>query len=150
MPDSIFDARLTDVIAIDAIVDKDTKAVKSAIQIVPSDQPTFIIVAVLHHNIHNNQLIKIKCDAGNPLGGYVYDTVNRCYYLKCLEYYALGYIDVSYYLKIKGNDFWRTRIPLPENVICRYLSKESLEKLKSFKARYKGAEYYFQFIQMIG
>jgi hypothetical protein len=67
-----------------------------------------------------------------------------------LEYYALGYIDVSYYLKIKGNDFWRTRIPLPENVICRYLGKESLEKLKSFKTRYKGAEYYFQFIQMIG
>jgi hypothetical protein len=111
MPDSIFDARLMDVIAVDAIVDKDTKAVKSAIQIVPSDQSTFIIVAVLHHNIHNNQLIKIKCDAGNPLGGYVYDTVNRCYYLKCLEYYALGHIDVSYYLKIKGNDFWRTRIP---------------------------------------
>jgi hypothetical protein len=146
--DSICAARVIDIMssANDPLVEaKDLKAIKSSLQVTLTGGLTFIIALAVHPE--NNDLMKIRCEEGTPIGGYVYDNVNNCYYAQCVAWVKLGYVNCAYWLRMKDNKFWRTDIPLPETLIWRYLEGEPKNKLKVFKACHKGCD--FQYLQLI-
>lgn len=146
--DSICESRVTETMlsANDPLIEaKDLKAIKSSFQVTSTGGSTFIIVLAVHPE--NNDLVKIRCEEGTPIGGYVYDNVNNCYYVRCVDWTPLGYVNCAYWLRMKDNQFWRTNLPLPETLIWRYLEDESKDKLKAFKACHKGCD--FQYLQLI-
>ena len=99
--------------------EKDVRAIKSNLQIVRSPEQTFVIVLAIHKDMGRNVLQKLRCEDGTPIGGYVYDNVNNCYYVKCIAFQPLGYVPFACLLRVKDNYFWRTYIPLPETLLLR-------------------------------
>src|ERR1035437_1982059 len=88
--------------------DKDAKAIKANLQIIRSTEQTFVIVIALHKDMNKNDLQKVPCAWGTPLGGYVYDNVNHCYYVKCVAFQSLGYVPLACCLRAKDSYFWKS------------------------------------------
>jgi hypothetical protein len=127
---------------------KDSKAIKGSLKIEVSTLfQTNLIVIATNENSEKNNIRKIKC-SGTPIGGYVYNCFEDCYYVRCIEHFDLGAIPIVFYLKGEGY-FWRTFVPIPEIVIKRYISKMQELNLKDFKSMFKGEGFKFQFIQFI-
>ena len=127
--------------------EKDTRAIKTHLQLVRTEDRTFVIVLALHKELGRNALQKIRCECGSPLGGYVYDNVNDCYYVRCVDYRPLSYVPFACLLRVKDNNFWQIHVPLPESLLVRNLSNDASNKLKAFKAAYK--DHIFQYMQLI-
>ena len=128
---------------------KSSKEIHSCLEIFPSIEKTFIIVAAINHEISKNFVNRISCKKGLPIGGYTYDSQSDSYYFECSDYFHLGYIPISFMSKMKGMQEWQIRIPVPENVIKRHLTTLQKKELKNFKSIFKTEEYRLQYIQMI-
>ncbi|MCK9458333.1 MAG: hypothetical protein M0R80_01665 [Proteobacteria bacterium] len=127
--------------------EKDTRAIKTNLQLTRTKDRTFVIVLALHKELGRNALQKIRCECGSPLGGYVYDNVNDCYYVRCVDFLSLSYVPLACLLRMKDNNFWQMYVPLPEALLIRNLSPDASNKLKAFKAVYK--DHIFQYVQLI-
>lgn len=127
----------------------DLRDLKSNLKFVHTDDKTFvIIIAISQRNRYRNQMVRINCRGGNPIGGYEYDNVNDCYEVSCVNYLTLGYIPVSYRLLSKSFRCWEMVVPLPEDLIIRYLDEIQIVNLKKFKDQFDD-EFVFEFIQMV-
>jgi hypothetical protein len=91
-------------------------------------------------DIEKNNVQQIPC-SGTPVGGYVYDVKQDCYYASCVAYHIVGSVPFSCAARIKNNNSWQMYVPLPENVFVRYLNKASVKNLKFFKSLYKDCEF---------
>jgi hypothetical protein len=128
---------------------KTAKETHSAIQVVPSFEKTYLIVAAIHKNPSNNYIHKVSCKKGIPINGYTYDSQTDSYHVDCADYLHLGYIPISFLANIKDCSFWKTRVPMSENVIKKYLTILQKKELKNFKNHFKTEHYEIHFIQMI-
>jgi hypothetical protein len=121
---------------------------KEYMEIVPVPEHTYIIVAAVHFDKTRNTLARISCKKGVPITGYVYDSKegSEAYIYECCDYFHLGYIPVSFELRLKGST-WRTRIPMCETTLKKFMSSVQKKDLKNFKNHFK--EHRIEFIQMI-
>ena len=125
---------------------RDGKSVKNSLKVEVSHYRTHIVVVARKEG--ENDLKKIHCIGGTPIGGYVYNSIDDAYYVNCVGYIELGCIPVSFHLKAEGSSFWKTHMPLPEVLIKRYLDKTQEQVLKNFKLVYKDG-YTFEYIQCV-
>ena len=126
---------------------KDVKDFKSALKVVRTDDATYIVVVAVHKDEIKNDIVRVSCDRGVPITGYVYDGVNDCYLITCVDYLPLGYVDASFTLE--SNDAgWSVQSPMPDVVLKRYLNFRQKSDLKKFKQAFKGDDYTFRFLQM--
>lgn len=123
--------------------------IKSKLKIVKTKERTFIVAMAVHKNPDKNFMEKIPLNYGEPIGGFLMNDVNKCYYMNCANYVFLGYVPLAYRLEMPGVEHWNPRIPLPEQVICEYLNETRLEELNSFKESFNG-DYTIQFMQLVG
>ena len=105
---------------------KSSREIHNNLEIHSSLEKTFVIVAAIHKEVSKNFVNKISCKKGLPIGGYTYDSQSDSYYFECADYFHLGYIPISFFVKIKTTSDWQVRIPMTETVIKRYLT--SLQK----------------------
>lgn len=130
---------------------KDIKDLKSRLRVIPSfSQSTYLVALIIDKHGDNNNITQISCERGLPIGGYVYDSVTDCYKVTCVDYLALGYIPVSFRAEMDHSDSWGAPIPMPENIINRYLSQQQKIDLRLFKSKYKTGQYDLQYLQMVG
>ena len=128
---------------------KASKDLQHFMDILPSFERTYIIVTAHNHEFGRNYVNRISCKKGLPIGGYIYDSQSDSYHVDCADYFHLGYIPISFFVKIKATSDWQVRIPMTENVIKRYLTSLQKKELKNFKNIFKAEDYNFQYIQMI-
>ena len=140
---SDFDEELSPPIA----TSKDVKDFKSALKVVRTDDATYIVVVAVHKDEIKNDIVRVSCDRGVPITGYVYDGVNDCYLINCVDCLSLGYVDASFTLESKDTG-WIVQLPMPDAVLKRYLNLRQKSDLKQFKKVFEGDDYTFSFLQM--
>lgn len=128
---------------------KTAKETHNGIEVVASDESTYIIVTAVNKESSKNYIHRISCIKGSPIGGYCYDVQSDSYHIDCADYLHLGSIPVSYMASSKEFDSWKIRIPMPENVIKKYLTPLQKKELKIFKTAFKSPDFDIKFIQMI-
>jgi hypothetical protein len=126
-----------------------TKDIRDRLTVTMSPERTFIVVLALNRDENKNELTKITHRKSVPLGGYVYDATSDSYHVPCVDYIQLGYISVSFVMRMPGTGTWRCRVPMPETTLRRYMSSQQRTDLKTFKEIYKGDDYYFIFMQVL-
>ncbi len=127
---------------------KDIREVKSSLKVIRGNNPVYIIALVVHNDISKNDSISISSSHGVPYKGYVHDHVNDCYIVNCIDKVELGYIDISFRVSMESTG-WECDIPVPENIIKKYLSESQRNELKKLKTIYKKPDYYIQYLQMM-
>jgi len=128
---------------------KVSKEVRDNMEITPSDEITYVIVVAIHKDNSRNIISKISCKKGLPLGGYIYDSHSDAYYIDCVDYLHLGFVPFSFIGRIKGIKHWKSRIPMSESVIKKYLNPLQKKELKNFKNHFRVEDHDIQYIQMI-
>jgi len=128
---------------------KTAKELQHFLEVVPSFERTYIIVTAHHRERGRNFVNRISCKKGLPIGGYTYDSQTDSYHVECSDYLHLGYVPISFTTRVKGLIGWEMRVPMPENVLKKYLSSLQKKELKNFKNHFKVEDYEVQFIQMI-
>ncbi len=132
------------------VYEKDTKDIKNAMKMQVDFESTGIVMVAIHKNDKLNHPVRIPCHGCTPIRGYNYNTVNDTYSFRCHEHLNLGNIGVSYSLVMRGTGGWECRIPVPEDVIKRYLDADQRKNLLAFKQQFKemGEEIVFEYVQM--
>lgn len=128
---------------------KAAKEVKDNLEINISDERTYIIVVAVHKERSRNTISRISCKKGLPIGGHLYDLKSDSYHIECKDYLHLGFAPLSFIAKMKENEHWSMRVPMPENVIKKHLTSLQKKELKNFKAHFRVEEYDLRYIQMI-
>ena len=128
---------------------KTAKEVQHFLEVLPSFERTYIIVTAIGKDRGRNSVNRISCKKGIPIGGYTYDSQSDSYHVECTDYLHLGYIPVSFAIRVRGINHWEMRVPIPDNVIKKYLNSLQKKELRNFKNHFKTEDYEVQFIQMI-
>lgn len=132
------------------IVDqKDSRDIKRNLEVFATPERTYLIVIAVSDNIEYDDITHIGCEHGTPIGYLPYDSVNDTYETYCTDFMNLGYIPVSFGLRIKGSSDWFIRVPMPESVIKRYLTDQQRMDLKVFRGTYRSDEYSIEFLQLV-
>lgn len=127
------------------LTDKDRKGIKKAIELRHIDYGTDII-AYAWSNIEKNRDLLISIMDGEPLQENVYDTVRDCYIVEGIDWMYAGSIPFGCRLEIKGIDDWSADIPLPLNLVRRFLTKEQNSTLNAWIKSHKDCSiHYLQF-----
>ena len=126
---------------------KDLKEIKSNLTITPTTDLTFVVVLAINKDYNKNTLMKIGCQHGNPIGGYVYDSVSDSFSVRCVDYLVLGLVEASFKLSMESAEGWNIYVPFPESVLKRHLTNEQTLALKRFKETHQ--DHVYKFIQII-
>lgn len=120
-----------------------------------------MVLIVVHQNRNENQITRLRCRSLMPLdgypfdrkiipiGGYVYDGVQDCYLINCIDHLALGHVPFSYKLEMDETGLWSSFVPIPHSILKQWLEvdkKLTLEKFECEYSEYK-EQVYFQYIQ---
>lgn len=109
---------------------------------------SFIFVLAVHEETKKNNITKISCTKGLPLGGHVYDTSKDCYLVRCVDYLPLGRIKVSFGLEVPGTGGWGMRVPMPPSLVEEFLNGQQKRDFAKFKETFKN-NFNFEFLQMV-
>jgi hypothetical protein len=143
------------------VADKDHKDLKSKLKFYREDNPSFIVMIVVHQERERNDITRLSCKRLIPLdgyptqvkvvpvGGYVYDAVTDSYVVNCIDYFPVGFIPFSFRAKMEGVGHWSIPVPFTENVVRRYLNPGQKADLEKFKQGYADSQFEHQFIQFI-
>lgn len=127
---------------------KDIKDIKNSLKVSVSNNKTFVILMAVNKEYSKNVLMKIKCFHGNPIGGYVYDSVTDSFSVHCVDYCIIGMINIAFKLSMDSSDNWNIDIPMSESIIKRYMNSEQALIFKRFKETYK-QDVEYKYIQII-
>lgn len=131
---------------------KDTKDIRTLMIPEVDDRPTSIFCVSVHPDSIQNKEIRIPMHKCLPIDGYIYNHINDRYTSYGVDYVPLGYIPVSYRVRIEGVGRWGMHIPMPEAALKRYMTTDQRRAISQFKAsqRMFNPEFQFDFIQMLG
>lgn len=126
--------------------------VKSQLELIRRSEHTYVIVLAVHNNLasSSNVVRKVPTRRGIPIGGYVHDSTNDCYLVRCVDMVILGYVPISFKMQLKGLASWAVDVPVPETILRRHLSPTQRNELKKFMNNFENIDVSFEFIQMLG
>lgn len=134
---------------IELINSKICKEFQHSLEITSNIEQTYVIVVACNLDRNRNFINRINCKKGLPIGGYIYDSQSDCYHLECADYLILGYVPMSFSVKVKGFSGWQMRVPIPENILKKFFSTLQKKELKNFKNKFPLTNYEIQFVQMV-
>jgi hypothetical protein len=124
----------------DVTMERYTKLVRNEIKVERSQSNSYIIVVANQSPM--DDMLKIHCQGGTAISGYVYDHLNDCYCIRGIDYCSLGYVPISFRLTMEHSN-WNISVPTPENVLRRFMTKKQKTDLKNFKEHYKNCKIFF-------
>lgn len=126
---------------------KDSREIKRSIKIHQGYCGTYICaVAVSTTNDELNNLMNVPVD-GTPLNKECYDSVRDFYVVEGVEWIEVGSIPVNYFLNF-SIDF-QIDIPLPKNVIKKYLTDDQRERFDSWCAKWNAKDFDIDLLQSV-
>ncbi len=115
-------------------VPKDLKDFRRKLDLIQSDDGLGIIVLAVSKKADiPNDTRTIPAIAGEPINSAVYDMVKDQYVAFCHSHIDLGTIPVNYKLCIRGVHDWMIDVPMPMQVIERYLTDDQKAILENWK-----------------
>ena len=129
---------------------RDTRGFKSSFVLTRTTDPAFVIAAAIHNIPDKNSSKNISCEKGIAIGGYLYDTANKCYMINCHDLHAIGTIGVSFMMSLAGGCNWKIDVPMPESVLKRYMSVYQREQFKMWQRKFPKTEFTFEYLQVLG
>lgn len=112
---------------------KDLKDLRQKIELMPYDDGLNIIALAISNDDDLNKRQSIPATLGEPINVDVYDMVKDCYYVYCMSHFEIGPIPINYKLLIKGIHEWMIDVPLPFNIIERYLNEDQKNNYETWK-----------------
>ena len=140
---------------------KDAKELKHKLKVVKVQNPCYIVLLVVHRETARNDVSRLSCKRLLPIegyptcmkiipvGGYVYDGVNDCYLVNCIDYLPLGFLPFFFKIEMEGVGHWSASSPMPESLLRRHLPSLQRSDLDKFKSTYSSEEFKHQYIQFI-
>ena len=126
---------------------QDVSDIKRNLAISLSKNKTYLIVLAIHPDLQSNHSQYFSTDKGEPVGGSVHDLMKNRFQVVCADYLALGWLRVSFEMKIKGAANWRQRVPAPLVVLKRHMTESQIKDLEQFQRAYRGCK--FQYLQLV-
>lgn len=127
---------------------KAAKDQKEHMEVASCPERTYLIALAIHKEKSRNAINRISAKKGLPIAGYVYDSQSETYCYECADYLHLGYIPVSFVVKVQGTP-WKMRVPMCESVLKKFMTSLQKRELKNFKNHFKSEEYRVEFLQLI-
>lgn len=118
------------------------------LEISPVAERTYVVALAVHTDPDKNSSVRLSC-SGTPVDACSYDCVNDYFGVNCLDHINLGHIPIAFRLSVCGVSRWGPFVPIPENIILRYLSPKQILDLDKFKSAYDGDEVRIEFLQTI-
>lgn len=128
---------------------EDIVLIKDKLDITITDRATYIIVLLVDNRIreNTNKLLKIPCKTGDYCS-VAYDTLTDSIIVECVEFIHLGSIPISYCIKMPYNFGWGGFLPIPPELVKKYLSAEQAATLDSLRNKYESSIFDIHYIQM--
>jgi len=112
---------------------KDLKSLRQKIELMQYDDGLVIIALAISNDDELNLRQSIPAGFGDPINANVYDMVKDYYYVYCMSYFEIGSIPINYKLSIKGIHEWMIDVPLPLNIVERYLEDDQKKDYEEWK-----------------
>lgn len=116
--------------------------------VVDQGKRTFVIIAASHNDQSKNYLNKVPCKKGVPMAGHVYDAKHDTYFMPCVDFLLVGYVNAAAYLTSRTNH-WSIRIPLAVPVLTQFIEGSQKLDLKNFLDSYNPEHHTFHYLQLI-
>lgn len=116
--------------------------------VVDQGKRTFVVVAAQHVVASKNYLNKVPCKKGVPIIGHVYDSKHDSYFLPCVDFLLLGFVNAAAHLTSRSNQ-WTIRIPLAIPVLSQFVEESQKRDLKQFLDSFNPEEHTFHYLQLI-
>jgi hypothetical protein len=110
---------------------------------------SYVIMLSISERDEENIIRRLAAKRGVPLVPYAYNAVGEYYNIRCVEFMSLGLVPVSFQLTLPGVPLWKVRVPMPEEVLERFLSEEQKLEVAHFKATAKEANLRVEYLQMV-
>lgn len=133
----------------DKALTKDAKDIKGKIKLEQVERSFSVYAIIRSKTESHNESRFIPCNKGKHISQVVYDSTKDGYVVKCMDLIHVGEIFTGYQMEMEGVIGWKIDIPLPEVVLRRYLSAQTIKHLDNWKAKYDKDRYEIQFIQII-
>lgn len=128
------------------------KQICETIEAIPETEKTYVVVLAIHKDNSKNVVQRIACKSGVPIGNYIkqigYDGQSDTYHVECCDYFHLGYVPLSYTIRLPGSS-WEVRIPMTEKVVDLFITDLQRRELANFKNHFKPEDHHIQYLQMI-
>jgi hypothetical protein len=121
---------------------------RSSLEFIQSPDTVRVIAVALAHDRSQNKDLLIPCGDGDPLNNEVYDLVKDAFHVTGVDFLDLGEIPLSFCVQMKDVYGWQVDIPLPSNVVRRFLTTEQAKNLKQWQAQYSRREYSIRYLQL--
>lgn len=110
---------------------------------------SYVVMLSISERDDENIIRRLAAKRGVPLVPYAYNAVGEYYNVRCVEFMFLGLVPVGFQLTLPGTPLWKVRVPMPEEVLDRFLSGEQKLEVASFKAVAKEANLRVEYLQMV-
>lgn len=111
---------------------------------------TYVVLLAVHKQPHRNQMFKINCSRGEPIGSYVRNTEHDYYCISCVDYLTLGYIkSVLHYAEMPQVNDWKVYVPAPVGLLYENMTESQRREYDFFKGRFDSTQYDIQNMQLM-
>jgi len=114
-----------------------------------TSDPSYIVMLSISERDDDNVIRRLAAKRGVPLVPYAYNAVGEYYNIRCVEFMSLGTVPVGFQLTLPGTPLWKVRVPMPEEVLERFLTTEQKLEAAQFKAGSKEANLRVEYLQMV-
>lgn len=95
-----------------------------------------------------NRDLNIPTQPGDPICDEAHDLVRDCYYTYGVDFVDLGEVPISMSVRMEDVCGWEVDVPIPLNVLRRYMTDEQKLKFNRWKQRYRSKEYEVKLMQI--
>jgi hypothetical protein len=129
---------------------KDVRDLKRrlSLRIIDNDYGTRIFAIAISKTLYGNEELRIPTQCGEPICEDVHDMIRDCYLVEGVEYLDLGEIPICAVMDMDDIYGWRVDVPIPTNIMKRYMSETQKSKFLNWKQRFRPKEYVIKLIQM--
>jgi hypothetical protein len=130
--------------------EEDISDIKDSLEILQSTDRTLVFLIAIDKNDERNSFAAIKCNGSTTFGGYAYDRSRDSYIVRCSGFLQVGQIPFSYVMSMKNVGNWSVKVPIPQNVLEKYLTPEQRKIITSYKDQFPEHRFKHEYIQMLG
>lgn len=118
-----------------------------SLSVIPVPKATLVTVVAISDNPFENKEYKIPAEGGMPFTGSVFNMVDDCFEVDCVDFCHIGSISTSYKLVMNNVLCWKVNMPLPTDLILDKLSDQQKLRFQEFSNKYTHCKIHF--IQMM-